>query len=78
VIIFYSIFFSIFVPFVEVLLQTYIRVLQIKNEENEQRQEKKNFARISLGRNVNETVNHVQMIQSQQALGPWQDGEVPG
>jgi hypothetical protein len=76
-IIFLCRFFSIFVPFVEVLLQTYIRVLQLKtDEENELTQEKNNFAEKALDKNVKEIANHVKIVRPQEALGPWQDKEI--
>jgi hypothetical protein len=53
---------------VEVLLQTYIRVLQLKNnEENEKN--------VCVG-NVKES--HLKIVQSQQAVGSWQDNGVRG
>jgi hypothetical protein len=76
VIILLSHFFSIFVPFVEVLLQTYIRVLQLKTDE-ENELDKNYFAEMALDKNVKGIANQVKIVRPQEALGPWQGNEVP-
>jgi hypothetical protein len=55
----------------EVLLQTYIRVLQLKNNEE-------NGGRVG-ERNVYGIADHVKTVRPQQVLaGPWQDNGVRG
>ena len=52
-------YFSLFLPFVEVLLQTYIHILQLKiNEENSEKRKEQDIIQISADGKADEHSRH--------------------